>query len=593
MTTSKVIPLNNQSHLYQRAIIEAICHEVKIEYKAAHLIDANLFENEVDKAIISTYQALYSVPNSIPYLSEITNDIYTALVRNGYSEEDAESYVTKIDRISSTRQAPNNGLLYNALKAFSTDTSKESVLGVSNKDNLNAHKILKDLCVQSHENPVKLDDVTDLVVESFNTSHSMVRQGAKTLVCLKTQDHKQNKVFEFSQVSQMKTFYSNLNLTCRNGKQINEINLFDLWMKNVKRKDFYGVCFDPSNNTSNDFLNLWEGFNVEPLEGDDKIQKIKSHLYHVICSGNANHYGYLLAWMAHMIQKPAEKSGVMIALRSDSRGTGKSTLSVIMEKLLGEHAIRIQDPKHLLGNFNNHLANKLLVTVEEAFWSGSDKDAGKLRTMVTESTMTIEAKGRDAFEIDSYHRILMCTNNEWSVPAHKEERRFFVLDVSDIKKNDRKYFDELYAEINDSEAISQFFNYLQNYDISAFNLRKAPRTDALQTQIELSMKPHEKWLSTLLDDASFIDDIGKHHTFDKGCMIPKSALYDSYIQECIELNTPSYLRLERSAFGKYVSSVLNPVTVRPNRAGMRVMCYQFDDIEKLREAFTSFYHYNE
>lgn len=590
MSVNKVIPLNDEKHLLKRAIIEAICHEIKIDWATAHKIDSALFDNELDKTVIETYQALYSTPHSIPYLSDITCDIFTTLIKNGWSNESAEEYVEKIDRIASTKQAPSNGLLYRALEVFSTDTTKESALGVSGVKN--AHKVLKELCIQSFDNPAKLDDVTDLVVDSFNASHSVVRQGSKTLVCQKAKDHKDNSVFEFSQVSQMRTFYSNLNLTTRNGKTIQEVNLFDLWMKNVKRKDYYGVCFDPSNKASSDFLNLWEGFNVEPLEGEDKIQKIKSHLYHVICSGNADHYGYLLAWLAHMIQKPAEKSGVMVALRSDERGTGKSTLSVLVEKLLGEHAIRIQDSKHLLGSFNNHLANKLFVTIEEAFWSGSDKDAGKLRTMVTESTMTVEAKGRDAFEIDSFHRFLMCTNNEWSVPAHKDERRFFVLDVNPSKKSDTKYFDALYSEIKDPDAISQFFNYLQNYDISKYNLRKAPRTDALQTQIELSMKPHEQWLNHLLEDETFIDDIGQKHDLNENeTMIPKHALYEAYINECNELNTPSYTRLNKSAFGRYITAVLKPVMMRPTRNGLRITCYQFKTLSQLKKLFSEYYVY--
>ncbi|MFA0143749.1 primase-helicase family protein, partial [Vibrio kanaloae] len=145
--------------------------------------------------------------------------------------------------------------------------------------------------------------------------------------------------------------------------------------------------------------------------------------------------------------------------------------------------MRIQDSKHLLGSFNSHLANKLFVTIEEAFWSGSNKDAGKFRTLITDNTMTIEAKGKDAIEVDSYHRYLMCTNNDWAVPAHQQERRFFVLEVSDCKKQDNEYFRALHNDIDSPEAIGQFFNFLKRYEISTYNLHKAPMTDALQADL--------------------------------------------------------------------------------------------------------------
>lgn len=235
------------------------------------------------------------------------------------------------------------------------------------------------------------------------------------------------------------------------------------------------------------------------------------------------------------------------------------------------------------------------MTVEEAFWSGSDKDAGKLRTMVTESTMTLEAKGRDAIEIDSYHRFLMCTNNEWTVPATKDERRYFVLDVSDERRGDKGYFDALYKDINDHECIAQFFTFLQNYDISQFNLRKAPATKALQEQIKQSMKPHEKFIESLLEDGQ-IETKYFNQPIDletlAGCqLVPKSDLYDAYIKYCEKLSTTGYQRINDKVFGKYVKDVLKPSDTRPNINGTKVTCYSFKPLAELQELFDKYYQY--
>lgn len=166
-----------------------------------------------------------------------------------------------------------------------------------------------------------------------------------------------------------------------------------------------------------------------------------------------------------------------MVLKSEARGTGKSTVSLLIEKLLGQHAIRIQDGKHLLGAFNNHLANKLFVTIEEDFWSVSSKDA---------------------VEVDSYHRFMMCTNNDWAVPQTRDERRFFVLEVSEEKMQDKDYFSNLYKANNSEQAIGQLFNFLTNYNIDSYSLNKAPKTAEIDQQILESLSSEAECFLTFL-----------------------------------------------------------------------------------------------
>ena len=587
--------LKKELYVQKKAIIEAICHEIPISYIDAHKIETSFFDDEQDKIIIKTFKELFHSPEQKqPTSKKIADDIYLQLIRIGTNEDEAKKYADKIENLSYKKKAPDNGLLYNALRKFSIETSKPLGSWIYSDDDfknrhVTSHKTLKKICADSNSSS-NLDLSEDLIIDLFNSNHSVVRHGSKTLICEETYDHKENKIFEFSQIAQMKFFYSNLIFTYKAGKKTNEINLFDFWMKSIKRKEYYGIVFDPSCKSNNCFLNMWEGFNVHALNGVDKIQNILFHLKNIVCNSDENNYLYLIAWVSQMIQQPEIKSGVMIALRSDERGTGKSTLSVLLEKILGNHAIRIQDSKHLIGSFNNHLANKILVTIEEAFWSGSEKDAGKLRTMVTDSTITIEAKGRDVIEIDSYHRFLMCTNNEWTVPAHREERRYFVLDVSNKKKSNTAYFKKLYNEINNEVSIGQFFNYLKNFDITKFDLRKAPSTEALQEQIRQSMKTHEKWLEHILEDGS-IESYEKTYDLNQIRIIPKSSFYDSYIRYCNDLNTPSYQRVNPRDLGVFINLVLKTTDTRPTINTKRTSCYQLLELKELIDLFNLHFKY--
>lgn len=438
-----------------------------------------------------------------------------------------------------------------------------------------------------------INDSKKEVIDTFNLTHSIVQQGGKVWVCERETDHKENTGYTFSAVPQKRQLYANLNfLYIDRYNQTKIANCFELWMKAGNRNTFQGVVFDPSGKAGRRFLNMWSGFEVQPLEGDVRLNGIMSHLLDVICNGNQDHFYYLLAWMAQIIQKPDKKSGVCVVLKSEGRGTGKSTVSLLMEKLLGQYAMRVQDSKHLLGAFNSHLANKLFVTVEEAFWSGSNKDAGKFRTLITDGTITIEAKGKDAIEVDSYHRFLLCTNNDWAVPAHQQERRFFVLEVSDCKQGDTEYFTKLYEDIRSPETIGQLFNLLKNFNIEPYNLRKAPMTEALQAQIMESLPSEAEWFQKILDDGS-ITDGSQVYDLEHGATIPKQSFFNSYITYCDDMKVHGYDRKNSKALGKYLKQTLDVVIEggKTKGAGQRLNCYRTKPLETIKQLFERYYQY--
>jgi hypothetical protein len=474
-----------------------------------------------------------------------------------------------------------------------TFSSKEKEFVMELTKGLTVQEQLKAFCKTVDLAP--LEENIDFIVDTFNKTHSVVEVGSKSLIAEQKQDHKGNTFYSFLSVQQKRQLYNWLTFKYSQGSKDKQANCFDLWSKSPDCNYYQGVIFDPSNNSSSIYLNLWRGFNVDAVEGDDKLDRIMSHLHNVVCNGNQDHFYYLLAWMAQIIQQPEKKTGVCLVLKSDSRGTGKSTVSVLLERMLGEYAMRVQDSKHLMGAFNSHLANKLLITLEEAFWAGSNKDAGKFRTLITESTLTLEAKGRDAFEIDSYHRYLLCTNNAWVVPATQNERRFFTLEVSEDKAQDKEYFTALYRDINSNKAIGQLFNFLLNYDIEPFDLRKAPMSKALQDQILESLPNEAEWFQKVLEDGEMSD--GKQvFRFDGVKKIPKSSFFDSYIDFCNDMSIAGFDRKSPRALGRYLSVTLAVVKDGGKvqiTGGSRANCYETQPLEVMQSIFDEHYKYQE
>ncbi|PMP04567.1 hypothetical protein BCS95_05470 [Vibrio breoganii] len=582
----------DESYRYEKAVADAICHEMPISFGDSESIILSRISDEKNKRIIATFQELYQTPTSQPTNKQIADEIHGSLVNSGYSAPDADKEANAIEDLLGRKRQPNISLVADGIKYLTVDVVKPTYLHlVSNEESPVAYDSLLNLCRTSTDD--HLDDNRDTIVRLLNSTHSVVKHGSKTLICEQVKDHKGNVGFEFSSEPQKRAFYANLNISHMVEDKIKKANCFDLWMKDHDRNTYQGVVFDPSNRAGAHYLNMWSGFTAEAIEGDDRLDNIMWHLRNVVCNGDDDHFYYLLAWMAHTIQKPHEKTGVCVVLKSEARGTGKSTVSKLMEKMLGFNSMRVQDTKHLLGSFNSHLANKLFITVEESFWSGSNKDAGKFRTLITESTITIEAKGKDAVEVDSFHRFLLCTNNDWAVPQTRDERRFFVLEVSEEYAQNKEYFTKLHKDIDSPEAIGQLFNFLSNYDLTPYDLHKAPRTEAVQQQVMESLPNHANWFIGVLEEGS-LGDGGITYQLDKANKIPKRTFFNSYIDYCDKMSAVGYDRLSETGLGTYLMKKLGVVS-NGGRISIskddRPMGYMTKPLEEMEQIFKDYYEY--
>ena len=157
------------------------------------------------------------------------------------------------------------------------------------------------------------------------------------------------------------------------------------------------------------------------------------------------------------------------------KGTGKGMVGQMLMRIFRNHSLHITNPKHLVGNFNAHLVDALFLFLDEAFWAGDKQGEGTLKALITEPTVMIEPKGVDSFQMPNRLKILMASNNDWVVPATADERRYFVLDVSDERKGDVAYFTALAAAI-DGDELAAFLDYLLQLDLPGFDHRNPPHT---------------------------------------------------------------------------------------------------------------------
>ena len=265
------------------------------------------------------------------------------------------------------------------------------------------------------------------------------------------------------------------------------------FMKSPRRLTYPGgITFDPRGGESADQFNLWRGLAIRPKRGP--CRRILRHVREVLCGGDSQQFKYLLRWMALLVQQPWVKPEVAIVLRS-LEGTGKSLIAGMLADFFGLHGFTASQSSQVVGQFNGHLYDKVIVVLEEAFFAGDPRAESQAKVLVTNPVMAFEWKFMGAESRPSYHHVWILTNRDWAVPAGADARRYAVLDVSPYRKGDYPYFSALAEEIA-GDGSAAFLHFLLRIKLSAFNPRRLPKTAALARQKAETLRqtcPEQGW----------------------------------------------------------------------------------------------------
>lgn len=315
------------------------------------------------------------------------------------------------------------------------------------------------------------------------------------------------------------------------------------WLHNSSRRQFRTIVFAPGRDVQNSY-NMWKGFGCESVPGDCDL--FLDHVLENICNGSEEHYRYTIGWLARMIQYPDRAGEVALVLRG-GRGTGKSFFAVQVGELLGRHFLHVSNGSHLTGNFNSHLRDLVLLFADEAFYAGDKKHASILKTLITETTITIERKGVDIETAPNYIHLIMASNDMHVVPAGGDERRFFVLDVGTEQQQRSSYFSRI-AEQMDSGGREALLHYLRSYDLSGFEVRDVPKTEALHEQKLLSLDPDQEWWYQKLRDGQLLRS---------GDGWPEEVVQDDLVDDYIEHTRRFNIqrRGNQTALGRFLNRV--------------------------------------
>jgi len=244
---------------------------------------------------------------------------------------------------------------------------------------------------------------------------------------------------------------------------------------------------------------------------------------------------------------------VAIVLRS-GQGYGKNTFVEAMGSLVSHHFRQVNSMDQITGRFNGHLQNLLLLHANEAIWGGSKAEKGKLKAMISDPKMPVEMKGLDIVDMDNYLRLVVSSNEDWPVPVDLDDRRFFILDVSSVYKQDHVFFAALHAELDNGGREALMHDLLVE-DISQFSPRNKPSTP-FGADIKLrSADSPTRWLHDFLNDNSWMVDGKVFAQYGKSVEVLKSKLYVDY--EDWSRSSPDRYPAARDQFFKVIRKLLD------------------------------------
>lgn len=422
-----------------------------------------------------------------------------------------------------------------------------------------------------------MDEVRD-VVKELNGYLYFANSACKVL--RKTHDINGSINYEAKSIYDMNHLFSNQVHTIPFRGETKDYTSFELWLRAPDRNTCEGLTYQPrkperiyKSDGGTVFLNTYSEFTRwEDEDPECSWDLMKDHIFEVLCSCDDDLYARFILFFANIIQNPDKKYAQTLIIKGEV-GCGKSIVMDYMREIMGRSAVEINDSSSMTGRFNEHLAEKLLVVLDEGDFK---KSMNKLKNIISSKTLEIEPKGLAKIWVNNCIRVTVTTNAKATVEVSLDsERRFFVLACSDewvqaadapkkLKEAKAAHFNAIEIQMEDEGGLDQMFYDLktwnpEDYGLTFANdLMMAPMTEGLREESATSINSDILFVSSFIQNGFLhevpsrdLDEIKLHD--NKNTLIPRK-----YVQEHVYANIDK-TRSKMSPTPNKVSTLLEKV----------------------------------
>lgn len=227
-------------------------------------------------------------------------------------------------------------------------------------------------------------------------------------------------------------------------------------------------------------LNTWKPGPLKPEKGN--CQDILDHIAYLIPDFEVRKH--ILDALANLLQKPAVKLRHTILIIGNE-GTGKTLLSEIIGRMVGDQNILSVHGNRLNSNFNAYLANIQVLNIEELYTFDGGEVANNFKLSQSEEWTQVEQKHVPTYVARTPRFILALSNFNAPVRVTGNGRRWLIY-RSPAAPRSQDYYSKMFGPVLE-EQVSAFMAYLMDRDISHFNpAAPPPMTTAKQELLNLS-----------------------------------------------------------------------------------------------------------
>lgn len=408
-----------------------------------------------------------------------------------------------------------------------TNVAVVELLMALNKE-IREHPVYKDVSAD--------ESVRDSMLQMFGANHCICIFGGRT--CIRREDAN-----EWILPDQARAYWQHVDLAGTDGRRQSLVSAFMDWPE-ARRYD--EVIFDPSRKGHYDCkFNLWQGWMVEPEEGNHDA--MWWDVLAAACGYNSDYIDYVSKWFADIIQNPTRKPGTAIGI-TGRQGIGKSALVETVGMLMStinraDNTAAIRgaygdfDLDELLAEYNEHIANKLLVYLDEATWGGSHQEAKEMKKIITKRDENINPKFLGRIRVPCYHRVVFSSNDDFYYRPDKDDRRLLPLEYDTSKINDKTYdfWKQFYEARDHGKMLQNLLFHLQQLDLAGWEPQTALKKLKIVTggsMLANTLQRWEHWLEEIAFEGEITVEVeGEHGKLESRMSIANQTIADDNFKD--------------------------------------------------------------
>lgn len=211
-----------------------------------------------------------------------------------------------------------------------------------------------------------------------------------------------------------------------------------------------------------------------------------------------------MKWIATLISRPQVRMSFGMLLISERQGIGKSTLGAnVLAPLVGVHNTGFPGESDINSDYNDWVALKRLAIIGEIYSGASWKVYHKLKGLITDKEIMVNAKYERHYVVENWCHILACSNSMRALKVEQDDRRWFYPECSEVPWSPDKFIK--LRQWLETGGLSIIKHWSDNFGSYFSPADRAPMTDRKREMIEGSRSEAQREAAALAEAAKAKD----------------------------------------------------------------------------------------